>query len=126
MDEHVKQFYDVVMLTIYRLEELDIREVRKKYLKRAEKEWYNKKKLVYDIQEIIIEVRKQLYRYSMIDSGKGAKLKKYINDFKVLYLNSKVEFSPQLVACEASLGCLMYSVVPVDTRCVICKTVCFD
>ena len=28
MDEQVKQFYDVVMLTIYRLDELDISEVR--------------------------------------------------------------------------------------------------
>ena len=44
MDEQVKQFYDVVMLTIYRLDELDIKEVRKKYLKRAEKEWYDRKK----------------------------------------------------------------------------------
>lgn len=108
MDEQVKQFYDVVMLTIYRLDELDIKEVRKKYLKRAEKEWYDRKKTVYDIQEIIADVRKQLYRYFMVDSGEDTKLKKYINDFKSLYLNGKVEFSPQFVACEASLIRLMY------------------
>lgn len=108
MDEQVKQFYDVVMLTVYRLDELDINEVRKKYLKRAEKEWYDRKGSVYDIQEIIADVRKQLYRYSMVDSGEDAELKKYINDFKALYLNSKVEFSPQFVACEASLVRLMY------------------
>lgn len=44
----------------------------------------------------------------MVDSGEDAKLKKYINDFKSLYLNGKVEFSPQFVACEASLIRLMY------------------
>lgn len=44
----------------------------------------------------------------MADSGEDAKLKKYINDFKALYLNGKVEFSPQFVACEASLIRLMY------------------
>lgn len=108
MDEQVKQFYDVVMLTVYRLDELDINEVRKKYLKRAEKEWYDRKGSAYDIQEIIADVRKQLHRYSMVDSGEDAELKKYINDFKALYLNSKVEFSPQFVACEASLVRLMY------------------
>lgn len=108
MDEQVKQFYDVVMLTIYQLEELDIQEVRKKYLKRAEKEWYDRKGSEYNLQEIITDVRKQLYRYSMVDSGEDAELKKYINDFKALYLNNKVEFSPQSVACEASLVRLMY------------------
>lgn len=108
MDEQVKQFYDIVMLTRYRLGELNIKEVRKKYLNRAEKEWYDRKETAYDIQEIISDVRKQLYRYSMADSGEDVELKKYINDFKALYLNSKVEFSPQFVACEASLVRLMY------------------
>lgn len=111
MDEQVKQFYDVVMLMIYRLDELDIKEVRRKYLKRAEKEWYDRKESAYDIQEIIVDVRKQLYRYSMVDSGEDTELKKYINDFKALYLNSKVEFSPQFVACKASLVRLMYESV---------------
>lgn len=108
MDEQIKQFYDVAMLTIYRLDELDIKEVRRKYLKRAEKEWYDRKGSAYDIQKIIADVRKQLYRYSMVDSAEDAELKKYINDFKALYLNSKVEFSPQFVACEASLVRLLY------------------
>ena len=111
MDEQVKQFYDVVMLTIYRLDELDINEVRKKYLKRAEKEWYDRKDSLYDLEEIISDVRKQLYRYSMVDSGEDAELKKYINDFKALYLNSKVEFNPQFVACTAALVRLMYEAI---------------
>ena len=111
MDEQVKQFYDVAMLTVYLLDELDIREVHEKYLKRAEKEWYDRKETEYDLQEIIADVRKQLYRYSMADSGEDAELKKYINDFKALYLNSKIEFSPQFVACKASLVRLMYEAV---------------
>ena len=81
MDEQVKQFYDVMMLTIYQLDELDIEEVRKKYIHRAEKEWYDRKESPYDLQEIIADVRKQLFRYSMADSGDDVELKKYINDF---------------------------------------------
>lgn len=108
MDEQVKQFYDVLMLTIYQLDELDIEEVRKKYLHRAEKEWYDRKETEYDLQEIVTNVKKQLYRYSMADSGDDVELKKYINDFKALYLNSKVKFNPQTVACGASLVRLMY------------------
>ena len=37
------------------------------------------------------------------NSGEDAELKKYINDFKALYLNSKVEFNPQFVACGTAL-----------------------
>lgn len=108
MDEQVKQFYDVMMLTTYQLDELNIEEVRKKYLHRSEKEWYDRKESPYELQEIIADVRKQLFRYSMADSGDDVELKKYINDFKALYLNSKVEFNPQIVACGASLVHLMY------------------
>ena len=108
MDEQVKQFYDVMMLTTYQLDELNIEEVREKYLHRAEKEWYDRKESQYDLQEIIADVRKQLFRYSKADSGEDVELKKYINDFKALYLNSKVEFNPQIVACGASLVHLMY------------------
>jgi hypothetical protein len=111
MDEQVKQFYDVMMLTTYQLDALNIQEVRAKYLHRAEKEWYDRKESEYDLQEIIADVRKQLLRYSMADSGEDVELKKYINDFKALYLNSKVEFNPQIVACGASLIRLMYEVM---------------
>lgn len=60
MDEQVKQFYDVMMLTTYQLDELDIEEVREKYLHRAEKEWHDRKESQYNLQEIIADVRKQL------------------------------------------------------------------
>lgn len=99
---------DVMMLTTYQLDELDIEAVRKKYLQRAEKEWYDRKNTEYDLEEIIADVRKQLFRYSMADSGEDVELKKYINDFKALYLNRKVEFSHQIVACGASSVHLMY------------------
>lgn len=93
------------------MDALDIEETRKKYLHRAEKEWYDRKENPYDLQEIIADVRKQLLRYSMADSGDDVELKKYINDFKALYLNSKVEFNPQIVACGASKVRLMYEVM---------------
>lgn len=108
MDEQIKQFYDVMMLTTNQLDALDIQETRKKYLHRAVKEWYDRKDNPYDLQEIIADVRKQLLRYSMADSGDDVELKKYINDFKALYLNSKVEFNPQVVACGTAKVRLMY------------------
>lgn len=111
MDEQVKQFYDVMMLTKYRLDELDLAEVREKYLERSEKEWYDRVKRPYDVQEITADVRKQLLRYSMADSGEDWEIKKYINDFNALYLNSKVDFTPQTVACGASLVRLMYETI---------------
>ena len=39
LDEQVKQFYDIMMLTRYCLPELDCSVVKEKYLKRAEQEW---------------------------------------------------------------------------------------
>ncbi|MCM1213899.1 MAG: hypothetical protein NC331_12350 [Lachnospiraceae bacterium] len=47
----------------------------------------------------------------MADSGEDMELKKYINDFKGLYLNSKVEFTPQSVACGAAMLRLMYELL---------------
>lgn len=44
MDEQVKQFYDILMLTRYGLADLDCSIVRDKYLKRAEEEWTDCKK----------------------------------------------------------------------------------
>ena len=121
MDEQVKQFYDVMMLTIYQLDELNIEEVRKKYLYRAKKEWDDRKHTEFNLQEIISDVRNQLVRYSMADSGEDVELKKKINDFKALYLNSKVEFSPLTVACGASLVHLMYETMLIDDNWYIVK-----
>lgn len=69
-----------------------------RYLKRAEEEWTVRKEEGYDLEQVIVDVRKQLLRYEMVDSGEDAELKKYVNDFHSLYLNSKVEYSPQSVA----------------------------
>lgn len=112
MDEQVKQFYDVMMITKYCLNDLDVEVVRENYLKRAKQEWYDRRPgQHYDIQTIIADVRRQLYRYAMADSGEDMVLKKYINDFKGLYLNNKVEFTPQAVACGAELIRLMYELL---------------
>lgn len=112
MDEQVKQFYDVMMLTKYCLEDLDVNQVCEKYCRRAKQEWQDRKPgETYDLESIIADARRQLYRYSMADSGEDVELKKYINDFKGLYLNSKVEFSPQAVACGAAMIRLMYDLL---------------
>lgn len=112
MDEQVKQFYDVMMITKYCLKDLEVEAVREKYLKRAQQEWHDRRpEEVCDIERIIEDVRRQLFRYAMADSGEDVVLKKYINDFKGLYLNSKVEFTPQAVACGAALIRLMYELL---------------
>ena len=69
MDEQVKQFYDILMLTRYGLADLDCFIVRDKYLKRAEGEWTVRKEEGYDLEQVIVDVRKQLLRYEMVDSG---------------------------------------------------------
>lgn len=111
MDEQVKQFYDIMMLTKYCISKLQCSVVREKYLKRAEDEWAVRKEMEYNLDEIIADVRKQLLRYEMADSGEDAELKKFINDFHSLYLNSKVDYSPQVVACGAALIKLMYELM---------------
>ncbi|MCM1542229.1 MAG: nucleotidyl transferase AbiEii/AbiGii toxin family protein [Blautia sp.] len=112
MDEQVKQFYDVMMLTKYCLDDLDAGVVCEKYRKRAEQEWHDRRPgEEYHIENVVADVRRQLYRYSMADSGEDMELKKHINDFKGLYLNSKVEFTPQSVACGAAMLRLMYELL---------------
>lgn len=114
MDEQVKQFYDILMLTRYCLPMLQYAIVKEKYLKRAEEEWSVRRpteRTKYDIDHIVADVRKQLFRYAMVDGGEDVELKKYINDFHSLYLNSKVDYSPQSVACGAALIRLMYDLM---------------
>lgn len=77
----------------------------------AHAEWETRKEEEYDLELVIADVRKQLLRYEMADSGDDPELKKYINDFHSLYLNSKVEYSPQSVACGAALVRLMYELM---------------
>lgn len=111
MDEQVKQFYDIMMLIRYCLSNLDSAVVHEKYLKRAKEEWMDRSVDECNMDTVIADVRKQLYRYEMADSGEDAELKKCINDFNSLYLNSKVDYSPQSVACGASLIKLLYELI---------------
>lgn len=114
MDEQVKQFYDILMLTQYCVSGLQCTLVREKYLKRAHEEWLMRNGFEYELDQITADVRRQLLRYEMADSGEDKELKKYINDFHSLYLNSKVEFSPQSVACGAALIRLLYDLMLAD------------
>ncbi len=111
MDEQVKQFYDILMLTQNCISEIDCAVVGEKYRTLAHVEWETRKEEEYDLELVIADVRKQLLRYEMADSGEDLELKKYINDFQSLYLNSKVEYSPQSVACGAALVRLMYELM---------------
>ncbi|MBO5237858.1 MAG: nucleotidyl transferase AbiEii/AbiGii toxin family protein [Lachnospiraceae bacterium] len=111
MDEQVKQFYDILMLTKYGISEIDCSTVRNKYMDLIKKEWSVRKGTECSAEEVIADVRKQLLRYEMADGGEDIILKKHINDFHSLYLNSKVEYTPQSVACGAALVRLMYELM---------------
>jgi len=110
LDEQIKQFYDIWMLTNLHHEKLNANEIREKYLKRAQQECEERKE-IFDIEEIKVDVRMQMLRYKRADSGSDALLKKTINDFNSLYLNAKVDFNPQVVACGAALIELMYEAI---------------
>lgn len=119
LDEQVKQFYDIMMLTRYCLPDLECSVVKEKYLKRAEQEWNVRKETPgstlenkeYNQEHIIEDVRKQLLRYAQADSGEDVELKQFISAFYSLYLNRKVQYDPKTVACEASLIRLMYELM---------------
>ncbi len=114
MDEQVKQFYDILMLTKYGISEIDCSTVRNKYMDLIKKEWSVRKGTECNAEEVIADVRKQLLRYEMADGGEDIILKKHINDFHSLYLNRKVEYTPQSVACGAALVRLMYELMLKD------------
>lgn len=111
LDEQVKQFYDIMMLAKFCLHDMDSHMVCEKYFKHAEEEWKARFAEDFDRDSIIADVREQLLRYEMADSGEDLILKKSINDFNSLYLNSKVDYSPQNVACGAALIKLMYELI---------------
>ena len=122
LDEQIKQFYDIMMLTRCCLSELNCSIVKEKYLKRAEHEWNVRKNTMgsvledreYNQESIIKDVKKQLLRYEQIDNGNDLELKKYVNDFYSLYLNRKVQFDSKAVACGASLIRFMYELMLAD------------
>lgn len=119
LDEQVKQFYDIMMLSRNCISEMQCSVVKEKYLKRAEQEWNTRKITLgstlegrdYELKYIVKDVEKQLLRYQQADSGEDAELKKFINDFHSLYLNRKVQYDPKTVACGASLVRLMYELM---------------
>ena len=119
LDEQVKQFYDIMMLSRNCISEMQCSVVKEKYLKRAEQEWNTSKITLgstlegrdYEPKYIVKDVEKQLLRYQQADSGEDAELKKFINDFHSLYLNRKVQYDPKTVACGASLVRLMYELM---------------
>ena len=119
LDEQVKQFYDIMMLSRNCISEIQCSVVKEKYLKRAEQEWNTRKITLgstlegrdYEPKYIVEDVEKQLLRYQQADSGEDAELKKFINDFHSLYLNRKVQYDPKTVACGASLVRLMYELM---------------
>ena len=124
MDEQVKQFYDILMLTQYCRESMNPAEIWIRYKARAEEEWNERansdgewemlKGKAFSLDEVIGDVKNQLQRYGQVDNGEDKELKKAINDFKGLYLNSKVSYAPADVACGASLVRIMYELLVME------------
>ena len=121
MDEQVKQFYDILMLTRYCRDSMNPAEIWNRYKARAEEEWNERansdgewevlKGKAFSLEKVIGDVRDQLQRYEQVDNGEDKDLKKAINDFKSLYLNNKVPYAPADVACGASLVRIMYELL---------------
>lgn len=121
IDEQVKQFYDVLMLTRYCRDSMNPLKIWDRYKTRAKEEWNERansggewemlKGKAFSIGAVMEDVKNQLQRYARVDNGEDKELKKAINDFKGLYLNSKVSFSPADVACAASLLRIMYELL---------------
>lgn len=89
MDEQVKQFYDILMLTQNCISEIDCAIVRRKYKKLAHAEWETRKEEEYDLELVIADVRKQLLRYEMADSGDDPELKNILMIFIPCTLTAK-------------------------------------
>ncbi len=121
MDEQVKQFYDILMLTRHCRESMNPTEIWRRYKTRAEEEWNERANSngewevlngkAFSLDEVIEDVKEQLQRYGQVDNGEDKELKKAINDFKGLYLNSEVSYAPADVACGASLVRIMYELL---------------
>ena len=101
-DEQIKQFYDICLLLENNLYNLEINRVRDKYWIRSKNEC-KARDIPFSASDISEDVLKQLNEYSLVDFGfEGYKsLINEINNFKSLYLNRKIDFSPQIVACGA-------------------------
>ncbi|MBS4026607.1 MAG: hypothetical protein KGZ96_13215 [Clostridia bacterium] len=110
MDEQVKQLYDIWMLMTHYIKDLHLENIKKKYFRRAKLECASRD-IPFDLQKIRADILLQLRRISEVDGGQDAELKKYINDFKGLYLNSNISFSPSNVACAAEQIKLMYEAI---------------
>ena len=123
MDEQVKQFYDILMLTRYCRDSMNPVEIWNRYRVRAEEEWCERafsdsewevlKGRAFSLNSVIDDVKNQLQRYEQVDNGEDKELKKAINDFKGLYLNSKISYTPADVACGASLVRIMYELLAI-------------
>lgn len=113
LDEQVKQFYDIWMLILHHFSELNFKEIKEKYLIRAIKEM-EERKGIFLLEVIMADVRRQLFRYKCVDNGSDSILRKAINDFNGLYLNAKVDFTQQTVACGASLVEMIYEAILED------------
>ena len=115
LDEQVKQFYDIANLLRYNLDELNPEKVKLAYLKRAMSEWTvrNKKENSENflVKNIVADVFNQLARYEAVDYTDDKELKKYITDFKSLYLNNSIDFEPVQVANYSVLIKILFQVM---------------
>lgn len=110
MDEQAKQLYDIWMLITHHLDKFNMGAIKQQYYRRARLEC-DSRKIPFEPQEIKADIYKQLRRVSEVDGGQDTELRKYINDFKSLYLNANIYFNPSAVACAAEQIKLVFETI---------------
>lgn len=110
MDEQVKQLYDIWMLIKHHLNELDLGVIKQQYFRRAKLEC-DSREIPFEPQEIKADIYKQLRRVSEVDGGQDTEMRKYINNFKSLYLNANINFTHSAVACAAEQIKLVFETI---------------
>lgn len=107
MDEQIKQLFDLDALLSFQLEVMDFEQIASKYWERAEQEAITRR-IAFDRERIIHDVRGQLSRLSGSDSGADKVLVKQINDFQSLYIHGEaVKSAGEWAIIGEKLQCLV-------------------
>lgn len=89
LDELIKQIYDLHSLIEYNKDKIDVSEIKKFFIQRAELEC-KIRNINFDFIKIVSDMRKQIRELASIDFKKNRDLEKLINDFQELYLRKAI------------------------------------
>lgn len=101
VDEQTKQMYDLSMLLKYHSHAMDMQAIGAFYWERAKQEC-ECRGIPFHQSDIATDVHEQLAQWRYMDVFQNKELKKYVNDFKGLYLYKMVDFLPADASIAAS------------------------